>query len=29
MPEHPTATRTIVSFLLDRSGWMARTLGSM
>src|SRR5258707_5006667 len=23
MPEQPTATRTIVSFLLDRTGWMA------
>jgi hypothetical protein len=29
MPEQPTATRTIISFLLDRIGWMARAPGSM
>jgi hypothetical protein len=28
MFEQPTATRTIVSFLLDRTGWVARA-GSM
>jgi hypothetical protein len=27
MLEQPTATRTIVSFLLDRTGWMASIKG--